>query len=296
MTLFITLPRRQYEISDAYVMALAFLITYSVITITKQVREKRRKKVEKLNTFRGGNLKLDFSDEEELGLTILTCIVDNENYLVTSQRIKDLIFRLVKAKIKNDSLVLTPNLIRFLALTLLKEDKTFITRVGSILISSNNRARLMIRTIAAAVLGSIGAAIPVLLPFSILMAISMYTQTEFCGYKCDAHFQKLPQNEPIEIYEERQNGHLVIAGNDDARKVEIYVSSPSAKKIVKSNKKTCEKVITQRYRPARKKAKQVNFSDFRKTDPVLSEFKNLEEPYIPKKSCAITDAAKIRLD
>lgn len=35
MTLFITTPRRRYEISDAYVMALTFLIIYGVTSITK---------------------------------------------------------------------------------------------------------------------------------------------------------------------------------------------------------------------------------------------------------------------
>lgn len=50
---------------------------------------------------------------------------------------------------------------------------------------------------------------------------------------------------------------------------------------------------TKTYTKDPKKAKQVNFSDFRKTDPVLSSFKDLEEPYIPQKICPIDDVHDI---
>lgn len=44
MTLFITTPRRQLAISDAYVMAVALIISFWVTIIIKEIIEKRKKK------------------------------------------------------------------------------------------------------------------------------------------------------------------------------------------------------------------------------------------------------------
>lgn len=41
------------------------------------------------------------------------------------------------------------------------------------------------------------------------------------------------------------------------------------------------------YKRSRTKAKEVKFSDFRKNDPVLSRFENLDEPKIPTNYCTI---------
>jgi hypothetical protein len=120
-----------------------------------QVLEKqKRKEKRKINKLRGGSMKLELSDETELGLTILSCIADNKKYLVTSPRIKD---RLAKEKIKQESLVLTPNMIRFLALKLINEDQTLIVKIGNIVVSSNNRARLITRVIGSSLIGFVGA-------------------------------------------------------------------------------------------------------------------------------------------
>lgn len=56
---------------------------------------------------------------------------------------------------------------------------------------------------------------------------------------------------------------------------------------------------TKIYNKARTKAKQVNFSDFKKTDPVLSKFDGLEEPIVPQRFCPIDDPhdiINIRID
>ena len=125
MTLFIRTPNRVLEISDAYVMALSFLIFFSVGKIVKAVVEKQKRKnagnVNMVNT-RGGSIELKFSDDTELVHTILTCIADNERYLVKDPKIIKMVFDLVKAKIKNESLILTPYIMRFLALKLINTD------------------------------------------------------------------------------------------------------------------------------------------------------------------------------
>ena len=275
MTLFITTPNRRYEISDAYIMALTFLITYLVTIIVIQVLEKRSKQKEekqKIVNLRGGKIEFTLSDENVLVLTILSCINDNEKYLVTSPRIKELIFRLAKEKIKNQSLVITPNLIRFFALKLLNEDQFLILKIGNLVVSSENRVRLITRLLGTSVLALLGATVS-LFPYAVLLAMIFFAETENFGYNCNDHFQKLSPNEPIEIYAERQEGNLFIAGKDDAHKVAIYIPSQSTKEISKSNNK--EKVVKTIYRRARKKAKQVKFSEFRKTDPILSHFEKL---------------------
>ena len=89
----------------------------------------------------------------------------------------------------------------------------------------------------------------------------------------------------------------MIAGNDDARQVEIYIPSKTLEEMSISS--TGETKITKNYTKSRKKAKEVKFSDFRKNDKILSVFDDLEEPYIPQKICPINDAhdlLKVRID
>lgn len=88
---------------------------------------------------------------------ILTCISDNRRYLVNDPDIIKLIFALVKAKIKQESIVLTPNLIRFLAWRLINDDKTLVLKMGKMLIYSQSRVRLTLRVIGTAIIALAGA-------------------------------------------------------------------------------------------------------------------------------------------
>lgn len=296
MTLFITTPSRRYEIADAYVMALTFAIVYWVTTITKQAIEKRRSikkkknKTIKLPDPRGGSKEIKVSDDTELGFIILSCIADNESYIVKSQKIREVIFRLVKRKIEKESLIITPNMIRFLALKLINEDQSLIVKIGNIVLSSSNRIRLMTRVVGTSVIAFIGA-IFMNLPFAILMVMIYFDQTQYCGYNCDLHFQHISEKEPINIYSNEPAGHLAISGNDEARQVAIYNPTKAADKIidVTPERKTVEK----EYQRSRKKAKEVKFSEFRKTDPVLSQFQDLPEPEVPQKVCKLNDVHEI---
>ena len=118
-------------------MALNFLIFFAVGKIVKAVIEKqKRTDNENINIAnpRGGNIGLEFSDDTELAYTILACIADNESYLVKNSELINLIFGLVKAKIKKEYLILTPNMMRFFALKLINNDKTLMVKVGNIVI------------------------------------------------------------------------------------------------------------------------------------------------------------------
>lgn len=111
--------------------------------------------------------------------------------------------------------------------------------------------------------------------------------TESCGYKCSEYFEQLPKEVPINIYGEESTGHLLIGGNDDARQVEIYSPSKAADEITVSS--NGELKTTKTYKKVRKKLKQIKISYFKQTDPVLSSFKDLKEPEVPKKIWPITE-------
>ena len=284
MTLFLRTPRRRFEIDDAYVMVLSFLLFYAVGKIVKEVlkRQKQKQNTPKnIANPRGGAIQL--TDDSDLALTILSCISDNERYLVKNERLKRVIFELVKEKIKNESLIITPNLMRFLALKLLKTNDNSITKIGNLIVSSNNRGRLYTRIAGSAVFGLVGAVFSVV-SHAIALGVFYYFLTQDCGYRCDNYFENIPkQDGEIRIYGERREGNLVIAGNDEAHQVELYIPSKVTTDRSLSTPREIKKTTT--YTRSRKKAKQVKFSEFRKKDPVLSTFKDLDEPVVPQRFC-----------
>ena len=287
MTLFVSTPRRRVEISDVYVMGLTFLLFFAIGKILKEVvirhAEKKNNPTIVANP-RGGGIEFELSDDTELGLTILSCIADNEQYLVKDPELIKIIFRLAKAKIKKKSLVLTPNMARFLALQLINNDQTFIVKIGNAVLSSNNRVRLFARVTGAAMVGLIGS-IMSMLPYAILITLLLFDSTKECGYPCKDYFEQLPQEGPVRIYGETATGQLAIAGNDDARQVEVYTPTPSTECKSTSISDSNSRKVTRSYTKSPKKARQVNFLDFKKTDPVLSAFKDLEEPDVPQGYC-----------
>ena len=97
----------------------------------------------------------------------------------------------------------------------------------------------------------------------------------------------LPKEGPVEMFEERSTGHLIIGSNDDARQVTIFIPSTSAPETTVSSRNN-EIKQTRTYRKAIKNPKEVKFSDFKKNDPVLSKFKDLQEPYIEQKTYPLT--------
>ncbi len=155
---------------------------------------------------------------------------------------------------------------RFLALKLINNNQTLIVKIGNIVASLDNRARLFVRVSGATIIGFVGTLFK-LIPYALLMLIIYFDATENCGYKCLNYFEKLPKEGPVKIYGEESIGHLVIEGNDDARQVEIYIPLKTEDKVtISSNGKL---KTTKTYTKSRKKAKQVNFSNFKQTGPVL---------------------------
>lgn len=77
MTLFRKMSERQYEISDVYIVATGFIISYWVTKIDDKTIKTLNAKTNHLypNDIRGGDLiKLEVSDEMEMGLMRMSYI------------------------------------------------------------------------------------------------------------------------------------------------------------------------------------------------------------------------------
>jgi hypothetical protein len=212
------------------------LSLFAIGTIIKRVIEKQETAKIKVPNPKGGGMEIEFTDDSELASVILSCIADNEFYIVKNPKIIDLIFSLVKKKIKNESLIITPNMMRFLALKLLSNDESLIVKLGNIVTSSDNRIRLFSRVLGSAILGFLGALFSIF-PYALLIAVLYFGSTENCGYKCHDYFEHIPKEQPAIIYAEKFPGNLVIGQNDAARQVKIYTPSKVPDEVIISNTK-----------------------------------------------------------
>lgn len=301
MTLFIKTLNRLLIINDAYVMALAFIVSYTTVQVIKRLAAKRSSKDKgtKVYNVRGGSfdigtsddsLDIKISNENKLEQTILTCIEDGKNYVVTDPTLKRLIFNLVREKITNKSLIFTSNMIRLVALKLINNKQHSLVKIRTAIISTDNTQRMGIRALGAIIIGRVCSIfanrfiLPLKMFYQALMIIISYQSTQTCGYKCENYFKYLPQESPVSIFENESTGNIVIAGNDKAPQVEIYIPTETFEGRVTSPK-IGHRIIRQTYKKSPRKTKEVKFSEFRKTDPVLSQFRDLEEPVIPNQPC-----------
>ena len=152
MTIFVRLSKRSFEINGFYLMVLTFCIFFGVGRILKSVLThlkfwKKNAQQTKITNLKGGAFEVQAFNEKELGEIILSCISDNEAYLIKDPKLIKLMFILVKAKIQNESLALTPNLVRFLVLKLIHEHNngTLVTKIGTAVFGTDNKLRTVTR-------------------------------------------------------------------------------------------------------------------------------------------------------
>jgi hypothetical protein len=288
MTLFLETPGKRYEISEIYLLVLTFVLVYFstrvFMKVLKKHPHKENQKGFKLYHTRGGDL-LSYFGENELAKAIVTCISDDEQYVVKDMRMKTLIFDLVKRKLKKESIIVTPNMVRFLSLRLIKDEKTLLLQIGDSFLSSSNRVRLMIRLIGISLIAFVSACFSLVIPYAVFMSLIYFDLTTDIGHNCEYYFDRFPKSAPVSIYSQQGNGHLIISSNTESRQVAIYVPTTSSPdKIVQVDVDGAQKLVTKTYKPARKQAKEVLFSEFRKADPILSRFHELEEPEIPQRT------------
>jgi hypothetical protein len=287
MPIIVIIKNRSYIISDIFVMTMSYLIGVSICATCLKIRRKQIDKMgkdKKVNSLRGGGSKLELSSDDELSMLILHCIEDNENYLVLNPKIKQFIFKIVRKEIKNELVAITSNMIQFLALRTLAEEKSMVAQIRNIVFLCQNKAQLIARVIGAILIGIFSIMFS-LTSYVLIWLILLHSETQNLGVNCDSHFEKLESTEPVAIYVDSSRGNLSITVNDSARQVTIYVPSKSDEIII--DEVTGERVVQKYYQRSSTKAKQVLFSDFCKTDRVLKLFHELEELETLKESGSI---------
>lgn len=287
MTVHIITPNRIITISDRTYMLTIFTLSFLLTVIVRKIVAKLRKKQQlQLPEPGGDQVNFELFDDSELGHIILSCIANDEQYLVRDRKLKELLFALVRAKLSNESLIITPNLVRFLALRLIKPNNGLITKIGNFIVSSNSG----LKTISAFALG-IANGFLISVPYAILSILLMLTATRNC-YPCERYFEKLPisADQITRVYSNSNVGNLFISNNDSERQLEVFVPSHSETKSEIISPTEVKKTKTTTYQKSRVRTKTVNFDQIRKTDNQLRPFRQLEEPIVPQKSFGIREA------
>jgi hypothetical protein len=161
-------------------MAVCLVISFIIGKITRSVIKSLIEKQEQRRNMyvsnpRGGSLNSEISDNTEIEGIILACISGDESYLVKDTITILTIFNLVKAKINQEFFILTSNMMRFLALSLLNKKQTFIIKIGNIVTSSNNRIRFFNRVIKATAIDFVGGILSTF-SYSVLLTIISFSQ------------------------------------------------------------------------------------------------------------------------
>lgn len=287
MSLFLIQKNRIVCISDRTVVITAYILGLFVGLIAKKVIQKLKKK--QTNRFPnpgGSQFDIELFNDNEIGYVILSCISDHEQFIVRDPKLNQLIFSLIKAKIKDESIIIHPNLLRFIATRLIKPNTGLIAKIGNLIISSH-KSKVAVQTISAFVIG-ISNIFFKSLPYAALAMVLMVTSTKNC-YPCDKYFEKLTPSEQenfTRLYADRAFGNLFISNNDLSRQLEIFIPSGAAETTSEIlNDDEVIKTTKQIYGRSRKRARTVQFDDFKKNDSQLNKFNQLEEPIVEQTPC-----------
>ena len=78
----------------------------------------------------------DFITERELANAISACIKNDKSYFLKNTQLRQLLFSLVEAKLKKTSIILSPQLVRFLAHKILTRNWTLLDKAKNFLLSN----------------------------------------------------------------------------------------------------------------------------------------------------------------
>ena len=124
-----------------------------------------------------------------------------------------------------------------------------------------------------------------------IVALIIHCQAiENCGYRCSDYFEHIPKDEPFLVPIDDSFNNIIIANQNDSKQLELYITSKEEAKITVGDKKGSIN-ISKNYVKRKKKAKQVNFSDFVRENQLLSSTVNddRDEPLTPQKRCLGAD-------
>jgi hypothetical protein len=155
---------------------------------------------------------------------ILSYIEDDKVYRVKDPKLAGLIFEIAKAKFKDESLIISQNLTRYFVGKIANENTGLILKVKNTL-------------------------------YAIFIRILKFTTKE----NCDRYLNELPAQKDgsIVVYAEQESKNLIIAGNDQAHQLAIYVPNTESCSVVSKDNQ-----LTRTYKKFQKKAKEIKFSEF----------------------------------
>ena len=243
---------RFFKTRNLSAMRLAFLINCNVIQINVKVLNQFQKQTkntvfDKYNK----NLKLEETHIQQLDNIILHYITKEKNFLVKNEKIKILVFILVKQNFNNQPWILSPNLLYFLALNLIKTDKSLIAKFNRKFPILSKKLRISFLTCGYVAIYYLGI-----------------------GYPHGSYY-KMPI-EPIGIWTECRT-NLITKVIRKVDQTELYTSSLERSDILESKmklsidsrKSKIDLMKNRQYRKSQLKSRIVRFDDFRKKDSVL---------------------------
>jgi hypothetical protein len=107
----------------------------------------------------------------------------------------------VKAKLRNESLVLTSNMLRFLTLRLQDIDSHLIINIVNLVVLPDNKVRFWRRVVAFRGIGSITFFLSSL-GYGVLLMLPYFDSTHRCGN----YFEHFPKNQPVRDFAEKPTG------------------------------------------------------------------------------------------
>ena len=325
MTLFLTSGTTRYEIHDVYVGAVGLIIGLIVGRIARNVIirlcEKRKLNPNDATLVRGGDSELiltmsnqqdenveftlldehdsrsgDFITEGELANAILVCIKNDKSYFIKNTQLRQLLFILVKAKLKKTSIILSPQLVRFLAYKILMRNPTLREKARNFLLSKLDSVRTMI--------------------WYTFLSLSVTSDLAKNIYQCDNFFGDIPvEGRTMNLISSSKTGHLVITDLDEEKDTinlmlpekeqksffsirprihmpdfvifekniqqnsesELAIQKPPVCDNVPVKELSMPKVHSRRYVKAKKPFKTMTLNELQSIDPILKALK-LEKP------------------
>ena len=282
MTLFVISRDRNtiYEIDDIYVMIAVFLVTYYLTLYTKKIIQKirshlkQKKIISNIIKKQGGqSIDLDPINWKEFDTIINECLKNDKAYSLLDTRIKKAIRFFLRLNVQ-ENIILTPNLIRLITKAFIRKDRPSVVNVSNLLFVANNTRKVLTRVIGAILAGLAGAIMGGLYYGVVLVSLTyLFTPNDI---NCEQYLKEISSDaihKEIPIFTTKDEDHCISSSMPE--KVQIYI--PEGKKVVVTDPKLETKEIRQTYKKSPKPAKQVNFSDFKRNDPILSKFNVKEE-------------------
>ena len=280
MVIYIKNTRKQeeYFIDEFYAFIAGVIVSYICTNFILFFLKKKKEK--KLKDIRGG------SDGYAEAQILLECIENDKDYIINNAAIKRLISESLQRSVNANSIVVTQNLVQYLAYKKLIEEKNDKLKIFKLLIQVLDYEIFTEHNKRMAIGFTIGLPVGLLCAISgcffnfIFLALIGYGFHDQCNTRCHQYLNVLPDQSAKEIivHVPQETNNVVIS----SKKIELHVPAPGYEIPQSIN----SKFSTSLYEKARRQPKHMNFEQFKRQDPILRSFDQLSDPNIeikPKK-------------